>query len=275
MTRIRQALSLSLVATAALAVAPAGAAAATADLAVDATDSADPVNEGTEFSYVLAVTNAGPDAGNGVELSNDLPNQLDFIAANPTQGSCGRQGKKVTCQLGTIPSGGQATVTLRVVPRKAGQLVDAASVTTADTDPVSANNTDTEQTTVVEPPAPAECAGQAASVVGTAGDDQLTGTAGTDVFVALGGNDTIIGLGGDDLVCGKGGADVIRTAGGDDLVRAGGGNDRVKGGNDRDELRGGGSRDRLAGGAGADALDGGTGSDRCAGGPGRDSERRC
>ena len=60
-------------------------------------------------------------------------------------------------------------MTLRVIPRKAGQLVNAASVTTADTDPVPANNSDTETTTVVEPPAPAECAGQAASVVGTAG----------------------------------------------------------------------------------------------------------
>lgn len=271
----KRGLALATIAAAALAGAPAGAAAATSDLAVDVTDSADPVTVGTGFEYRVAVSNLGPDAADGVELADDLPNQLDFGSASPSQGSCDRQGKKVSCALGTIPASGEATVTLRVTPRKSGQLVDSASATTADTDPVAANNSDTETTTVVEPPAATECAGRVATVIGTAGDDVLTGTAGADVFAALGGNDSINGLGGNDLICGQAGTDVIRAVAGNDLVRAGGGADRVKGGSGRDELHGGGGNDRLGGGSGADALDGGGGSDRCAGGPGRDSERRC
>ena len=55
-------------------------------------------------SYRVAVSNLGPDAANGVELADDLPNQLDFGSASPSQGSCDRQGKKVSCALGTIPA---------------------------------------------------------------------------------------------------------------------------------------------------------------------------
>ncbi len=268
-------IGLSAAAAALLAGGPAGAAAATADLAVDATDSADPVNVGAEFDLVATVSNSGPDAANAVELADELPNQLDVVAVSPTQGSCDRQGKKVGCSLGAIDAGSQARVTLRVKAKKAGQLVNSATVTSADIDPVAANNSDTETTTVVEPPAAADCAGRPATVVGTAADDRLTGTAGADVFIALAGNDTIFGLGGNDVVCGQAGADVIRAVAGNDLVRAGGGADRVKGGDGRDELHAGGGDDRLGGGRGADALDGGAGADRCAGGPGRDSKQRC
>jgi uncharacterized repeat protein (TIGR01451 family) len=254
---IRRGLAASLFTVVALAGVPAGATAATADLAVDATDSADPVTTDSQVDWLVTVSNGGPDAANGVELSDELPNQLDVISVNPSQGSCDRQGRKVTCALGTVASAGQATVTLRVKPLKAGAYVNSASATTVDTDPVAANNSDTETTTVVDPPPAAECAGRPATVTGTPGSDTLTGTSGADVFVALGGNDVIRGLGGNDLVCGAGG------------------DDRIKGGDGRDTLRGGGGRDRLAGGSGADSLNGGTGSDRCIGGPGRDTKRGC
>jgi uncharacterized repeat protein (TIGR01451 family) len=271
-----RAIVLAAVATALVAgVGPTAASAATADLAVDATDSADPVNLGAQVDLIATVENLGPEAANAVELTDELPNQLDVVSIAPTQGSCDRQGRRVTCALGTIDPAASARVSIRVEPKKAGQFVNSASVDTTDTDPTAGNDLDTETTTVVEPSAGAECAGQPATVLGTTGNDQLVGTAGADVFVALGGDDTINGLGGDDRVCGRGGADLIRGAGGGDLVRAGGGADRVKGGDGRDELRGGGGRDRLAGGRGGDLLDGGAGADRCTGGPGRDSKRRC
>ena len=229
------------------ALAPASALAATADLAIDKTDSADPATVGTEFSYRLALSNKGPEDANGVQVVDTLPNQLDFIGVSPSQGSCTHSGRKVTCELGTLANGANATVTVRVSPRKAGQLVNTATISTTDTDPVSANDTDTETTNVVEPAA-AECAGQQATIVGTTGDDQLTGTAKKDVFVALSGNDVILGLGGDDLVCAAAGNDTITGAAGNDEVRAGGGNDALKGGDGNDLLRGGGGADRLGGG---------------------------
>jgi uncharacterized repeat protein (TIGR01451 family) len=246
----------ALVTCAVVALAPATALGATADLAIDKSDSADPVNVGSEFQYSIAITNAGPETASGVEVGDDLANELEFIAATPSQGSCDQQGKKVTCALGSLDNGATATIVLRVMPRKAGEIVNTATVSTADSDPQMANNTDTETTTVVEPAAPT-CAGMDATVIGTAGSDTLTGTKKRDVIVAFGGNDTIYGLDGNDVICALGGDDLVKGQAGDDLVRGGGGNDS------------------LGGGPGDDTLRGGTGADSCRGGPGHDIKRSC
>ena len=260
------------------AVLPASALGATADLAVDKTDGGaygqDPVTLGGEITYTITVTNNGPEAATGVELDDNLPSQLDFVSSTPSQGSC-KGSNNIQCELGTIANGGSATVTIRVRPKKAQQYVNTASVKSADTDPVAANDSDTETTTVVEAgPAPT-CRGQAGTVIGTTGDDTLTGTNKRDVFVAMGGNDTILGLGGNDLVCAAGGNDTIKGAAGGDEIRGGGGDDLLKGGDGNDVLRAGGGADTVRGGRGADSMRGGGGPDSCIGGPGRDTERGC
>jgi uncharacterized repeat protein (TIGR01451 family) len=247
---------VAFVAAGLLAPLPASAGAASADLAVEMTDGADPVTVGAALDYSLTVSNLGPDAANGAELVDTLPGHVDFVSSKPSQGSC-KGSKKVTCSLGTIASGGTATVAVQVKPKRAGQIVNSATVSAVETDPLSANNTDTETTTVAEPPPPPTCGGQEATIVGTEGDDQLTGTKKQDVIVSLGGNDTIFGLAGDDLIC---------AFGGDDLLKGGDGNDA---------LRGGGGADRLGGGAGADGLRGGAGADTCKGGPGPDTKKSC
>jgi uncharacterized repeat protein (TIGR01451 family) len=239
------------------AFAPATAFGALADLSVDKTDSADPATEGTELVYTAAVANAGPDAANGVELVDVLPNRLDFVSATTSQGSCDRRGRRVTCALGTIAAGATASVEVAVVPKADGQLVNSATVTSADDDPLPANDTDTEATTVVAAPAPPTCGGAEATIVGTEGDDSLLGTEKRDVIAALGGDDRVVALGGKDVVCGFGGSD------------------RLKGRGDADLVRGGGGDDRLGGGGGPDLLRGGTGRDKCRGGPGSDTKRSC
>lgn len=151
-------------------------------------------------------------------------------------------------------------------------------------------------------PDAALCAGGAATIVGTAGNDVLNGTNGFDVIAGLGGNDTISGLGGNDVLCGGSGRDRVGGGAGRDRVSGGSGNDRVSGGsgndrasgnsgndrvsggtgNDRlngnsgrDTLLGGTGRDRLNAGSGRDRLDGGANRDVCKGGPSRDSATRC
>jgi hypothetical protein len=58
---------------------------------------------------------------------------------------------------------------------------------------------------VVVPVIPADaapsCFGHAATIVGTAKDDDIQGTAGNDVIVTLGGNDSVSGRAGNDLIC--------------------------------------------------------------------------
>lgn len=96
----------------------------------------------------------------------------------------------------------------------------------------------------VLPPAAARaaptCQGLRATIVGTAGPDELVGTPGRDVIAGLGGDDVLRGLGGSDVLCG------------------GAASDRLYGGADRrwhDQFQTIATGDRLDGGPGDDLLD--------------------
>lgn len=77
------------------------------------------------------------------------------------------------------------------------------------------------------------CAGQAATIIGTSGNDVLIGTSGPDVIAGLAGNDRIRGRGGNDRICGGFGADVLSGGPGHDFLSAGGPRDE----NGNDHLR--------------------------------------
>jgi Ca2+-binding RTX toxin-like protein len=96
------------------------------------------------------------------------------------------------------------------------------------------------------------CKGQAATLVGTSGNDVLTGTSGRDVVAALGGNDVVTSLGGNDLICAGAGRDKVNAGGGKDRLLGQGGNDRLRGAGGKDNLRGGGGTDKCNGGPGKD-----------------------
>ena len=100
------------------------------------------------------------------------------------------------------------------------------------------------------------CRGLEATIVGTAGSDELIGTAGRDVIVGLGGNDVIRSLGGNDVVCG---------GAGDDTIHGGRGHDWIVGGPGNDHLFGRHGHDRLFGQLGEDTLRGGLWADVCRG----------
>ncbi|MBA3265487.1 MAG: hypothetical protein H0T14_03825 [Nocardioidaceae bacterium] len=86
---------------------------------------------------------------------------------------------------------------------------------------------------------PPLCFGQAATIVGTSGDDELIGTPGADVIVGLGGFDTIDGLAGSDRICGGGDVDAMFGGLGLDRMNGGVGNDLFTGGPGADRIIGG------------------------------------
>ena len=65
------------------------------------------------------------------------------------------------------------------------------------------------------------CLGKRATIVGTAGANNLRGTRRADVIAALGGNDLVDGLGANDLVCGGAGRDTLIGGAGSDRVDGG------------------------------------------------------
>ena len=248
---------------------------AQADLAVDLSDSADPVIAGSEYEYNAQVANSGPDAVSAVTLEGTLPTEIDFVSATASQGTCELQGqRKLACALGSIAGGASASVAIRVRAQRAGQTSFSATVAGSPADPNAANDTDTETTTVQEP-ATVTCGGREATIVGTAGDDTLTGTRKADVIAGLDGNDTVSGVDGNDVVCGGLGDDTLAGNAGNDTLKGGGGNDRLRGSVGDDVLAGNAGNDNLGGGAGDDTLRGGAGTDRCGGGPGADTRRGC
>jgi uncharacterized repeat protein (TIGR01451 family) len=265
---------LALAFTGAGSAAPAG----TADLRIAKSDSPDPVAVGSTLTYAIQVHNLGPDATTGVTVTDRLPKGVDFLSAGASSGQCARKGRKVTCELGgigapTIDYSGSPKVTLTVIPREVGTIVNTASVKGDQKDRVAGNDKATATTVVVGPTA--TCRGVPVTIVGTAGNDTIVGTGARDVIAAFAGNDTILALAGRDLICVGRGNDSVGAGSAADRVFGGAGRDRLIGRGGPDVLRASTGNDVLKGGRGADRLRGGPGRDRCHGGAGVDSVRGC
>ena len=139
-----------------------------ADLSVTKTDSADPVVRNAALDYTIVVNNLGPDPATNVVVEDKLPGGLDFKSSSTTAGTCTKQARTITCNIGTLAATTSATVTIRTkVTKKKGTIDNTATVTSDVADPVAANNSDTERTTVKVPSGGPTCQGQAATIVGT------------------------------------------------------------------------------------------------------------
>jgi uncharacterized repeat protein (TIGR01451 family) len=276
------AVSATLVGAFALMLVFASRADATADLALTKSDTPDPVVEGSNLTYTIQVSNAGPDPATGVTVVDTLPGgQTDFVSHTPSQGTCDRTRDTVTCNLGTVASGGSASVTIVVRPKMQGTISNTAVVsgTAPGGDPNAANNADTETTNVQSkgqakgPKGGPSCG--APTISGTAGDDVITGSDRADVIVTFAGNDQVFALGGKDLVCTGTGFDLVHGGFGGDTVIGGSDADRLIGNAGGDLLKGKAGGDRLRGKSGNDVLNGGSNRDSCKGGKGADVLKRC
>ena len=274
--RLVAALGTTMVAMAA-ATGSAEGAAPRADLDVDLADNPDPVALNAPLSYMLSVTNWGPNPAKDVTVVDKLPRGYLPSGATASAGSCKVAGRTVTCKLGTIGVGTAATVptvTITGSATKPGRITDSAGVSSRTVDPVHGNDLATESTRVQKMRARA-CDGQAATIVGTPGPDRLIGTRGNDVVVGLGGADVIRTFSGEDLICAGRGADRVRAGIWADHVFGGAGHDRLIGGGGADRLAGNKGADLLLGRGGADLLLGGAGFDVCRGNRGVDLLRGC
>ena len=114
------------------------------------------------------------------------------------------------------------------------------------------------------------CNGQPATLVGTAGNDDLEGTSERDIVVARAGDDTVFGRGGNDLICLGSGDDTGIGGSGDDKIFGGGGDDWIEGYSGDDTVRGNQGNDVVIGNSGDDILNGNSGNDELTGERGAD-----
>jgi uncharacterized repeat protein (TIGR01451 family) len=133
------------------------AAADPADLSITKTDTPDPVLAGTNITYTITVSNAGPDPAVTTTLSDATPANTTFVSlSTPAGWTCvtpavGGTGP-ITCTNPSVPMGAADVFTLvvNVNAASAGGTVisNTASVASTTPDPVPANNTATQTTTV-------------------------------------------------------------------------------------------------------------------------------
>ena len=139
--------ALALVAPASAAFAS-GATTTGADLQVSGSASTGSPSPGTAFAYTFQVKNSGPDAAGSVVFSDPLPTGTvyNYATANGSILPCAafgdlNGGTTVSCNLGIIAKGGQATVVVNVnAPQTASTFSNTGTVSSSTTDPVTTNN---------------------------------------------------------------------------------------------------------------------------------------
>jgi large repetitive protein len=116
-----------------------------ADVSISNSDAPDPANQGDTVTYTFTVSNAGPSQADNVTVNHVLGGVGGTITGvSSSQGGCAA----LPCDLGTITSGGSATITMTVTADNAGTIVSDASVSSITIDLIPGNNVANATTTV-------------------------------------------------------------------------------------------------------------------------------
>jgi uncharacterized repeat protein (TIGR01451 family)/CSLREA domain-containing protein len=206
------------------------AVAASADLAV--TQTATPVLARDSASWTVTVTNNGAANATAVKVIDTPPaTGLSLVTASASQGTCGTLiGGKITCDLGSLANGQNATIIVKGTTVSVGTLSNQVTVSSNPADNQLANNSATQAVTVQT----LLCKGLKPTIFGTIGNDVIKGTRNNDVIHALSGNDTISGADGKDTICGGEGNDVLNGDASNDSLDGGNGTDTCNGGSGTD-----------------------------------------
>lgn len=135
------------------------AGAGAADLSLSTAQSYDtfPLIPGAALTYTITVTNhSSTNDAAGVQITDSLPSSVVFVSATSSvttgggseQGVVTAAGGTVTDNLGSLPAGQTATLTLVVMPTQLVTLNNLAAVTTGSGDPNPSNNTASNSVTV-------------------------------------------------------------------------------------------------------------------------------
>lgn len=123
-----------------------------ADLSISQTDSPDPVLAGQRLTYDIRVRNDGPAAATGVTVLEELDALVSFESVTAGQGACTHANGVVRCDLGTVPAGATAAISVTVIPKQEGHVA-ARSVVQANEPDADALDNSSRVLTEVDPAA--------------------------------------------------------------------------------------------------------------------------
>jgi uncharacterized repeat protein (TIGR01451 family) len=132
--------------------------AASANVSVIKTSAPNPVVAGTNFTYTITASNAGPSAATNVVVTDTLPGQISVVHVTPGPGNqCsggipGNPAQPLICTLGTINSGDFEIITVEVKVNSSTPdgtiLINNVAVSSDAADPNNSNNVFTANTDV-------------------------------------------------------------------------------------------------------------------------------
>ncbi len=120
-----------------------------ANVVVTKTDSADPVNVGSTFTYTVTVRNEGPDPATNLMMTDTLPAGVAFVSGTSTRGNCAQNMGTITCTVASLPVSATLVLTANVVALQTGTLSNTARAQADELDAFPLNNSDTETTMIV------------------------------------------------------------------------------------------------------------------------------
>jgi len=107
-----------------------------ADVSMSKTlDTAGPYFEGQSVTYTLNVANAGPDAATNIQVT-DTPTNLSITSV--TGSGC----SSLPCTIPSLAAGANTNITVTATIVAVGAFDNSAAANAAESDPISANNTD-------------------------------------------------------------------------------------------------------------------------------------
>jgi uncharacterized repeat protein (TIGR01451 family) len=103
---------------------------------------------GDQVTYTVTVANAGPATATTLVLTGALSADFPISSLSTSQGSCATSPAAITCSLGTLASGGKATISLAITMQSGGIFVTNFSVTADQPDLNSGNNSSSQSVSV-------------------------------------------------------------------------------------------------------------------------------
>jgi len=125
---------------------------ALADLSITKSVAPNPGVAGGAFTYNILVKNAGPDTAKNAIVVDQLSGKFTGVTATPSTGSCTTASEQadtttLTCDLGDLASGAQATITIKVTGDSPASVLSNLAAVYSDThDPLLGNNVATADT---------------------------------------------------------------------------------------------------------------------------------